>query len=102
MARGHLHPYWFYLLGGEGEGGGGGEQNTLLDNRFLNMSDCLRTSSALLTSHHIVKTVVKKVKKTDLTDIFSTVKMSLAACGKRDYKVTNKGYAAKLAIKAKP
>ena len=40
-----------------------GEQNTLLDNRFLNMSDCLRTSSALLTSHHIVKNVVKKFKK---------------------------------------
>ena len=39
----------------------GGEQNTLLDNRFLNMSDCLRKSSALLTSHHIVKNVVKKV-----------------------------------------
>ena len=34
------------------------------------MSDCLRTSSALLTSHHIVKNVVQKnVKKTDLTDI---------------------------------
>ena len=33
--------------------GEGGEQNTLLDKRFLNMSDCLRTSSALLTSHHI-------------------------------------------------
>ena len=56
MARGHLHPYLFYLLGGEVE------QNTLLDNRFLNMSrDCLRTSSALLTSHHIVKNVVKQV-----------------------------------------
>ena len=45
-----------------GRGGGGG-QNTLLDNRFLNMSDCLRTSSALLTSHHIVKNIVKKFKK---------------------------------------
>ena len=45
------------------EGGGGRKQNTLLDNRFLNMSDCLRTSSALLTSHHIVKNVVKKFKK---------------------------------------
>ena len=43
-----------------GEVGGGG-QNTLLDNRFLNISDCLRTSSALLTSHPIVKNVVKKV-----------------------------------------
>ena len=42
-------------------GGGGGEQNMLLDNRFLNMSDCLRTSSALLTSHHIIKNVVKQV-----------------------------------------
>ena len=41
--------------------GRGGEQSTLLDNRFLNMSDCLRTSSTLLTSHHIVKNVVKKV-----------------------------------------
>ena len=39
--------------------GRGGEKNTLLDN--------LRTSSALLTSH--VKNVVKKCKKTDLTDI---------------------------------
>ena len=56
MERGLLHPYYFYLLGGER-----GEQNTLLDNRFLNMSDCLRTFSALLTSHHIVKNVVKKV-----------------------------------------
>ena len=37
-------------------GGGGGEQNTLLDNRFLNMSDCLRKYSALLTSHHIQST----------------------------------------------
>ena len=45
-----------------GEGGGGG-QNTLLDKRFLNTSDCLRTSSALLTSHHIEKNVVKKFKK---------------------------------------
>ena len=61
MARGHLHPYLFYLLGRE-VGGGGGGQNTLLDNRFLNMSgDCLTTSSALLTSHHIVKNVVKQV-----------------------------------------
>ena len=42
-------------------GRGGGEQNMLLDNRFLNMSDCLRTSSALLTSHHIVRNVVKNV-----------------------------------------
>ena len=47
---------------------GGGEHNTLLDNRFLNMSDCLRTSSAQ-RSHHIVKNVVKKVLKTDLTDV---------------------------------
>ena len=47
--------------------GGGGGQNTVLDNRFLR--DCLRTSSALLTSHHLVKNVVKKVLKTDLTDI---------------------------------
>ena len=46
-----------------GRVGGGGEQNTLLDNRFLNMSDYLRTCSALLTSHHIVKNVVKKFKK---------------------------------------
>ena len=45
----------------EGEGGRGGEQKTLLDNRFLNMSDRLRKSSALLTSHYIVKDVVKKV-----------------------------------------
>ena len=58
MERGLLHPYYFYLLGGER-----GEQNTLLDSRFLNMSDCLRTFSALLTSHHIVKNVVKKFKK---------------------------------------
>ena len=42
-------------------GGGEGGQNTLLDNRFLNISDCLRTLSALLTSHHIVKNVVKQV-----------------------------------------
>ena len=41
--------------------GGGGEQNALLDNWFPIMSDCIRTSSALLTSHHIVKNVVKKV-----------------------------------------
>ena len=40
---------------------GKGGQNTLLDNRFLNMNDYLRTSSALLTIHHIVKNVVKKV-----------------------------------------
>ena len=40
---------------------GGGGQNTLLDDRFLNMSDCLRTLSALLTSHHIVKNVLKQV-----------------------------------------
>ena len=39
--------------------GRGWKQNTLLDN--------LRTSSALLTSH--VKNVVKKCKKTDLTDL---------------------------------
>ena len=32
------------------------------------MSDCLRTSSAQ-RSHHIVKKVVKKVLKSDLTDI---------------------------------
>ena len=58
MERGHLHPYYFYLLGRER-----GEQNTLLDSRFLNMSDCLRTFSALLTSHHLVKNVIKKFKK---------------------------------------
>ena len=42
------------------EGGGGG-QNMLLDNRLLNISDYLRTSSALLTNHHIVKNEVKQV-----------------------------------------
>ena len=47
MARGLLHP--LVLLVGWG---GGGEQNTLLDNRCLNMRDWLRTSSVLLTSHH--------------------------------------------------
>ena len=47
----------------------GGGQNMLLDNRLLNMSDYLRTSSALLTNHHIVKNEVKQVLKTDLTDI---------------------------------
>ena len=57
MVLGHLHPYWL------GVGRGGGEKNTLLDNRFLNMSDCLRKYSALLTRHHIVKNVVKKFKK---------------------------------------
>ena len=46
---------------GKAGGGGEGGQNTLLDNRFLNISDCLRTLSALLTSHHIVKNVVKQV-----------------------------------------
>ena len=43
-----------------GGGVGGGGQNTLLDNRFLNMSDCLGTSSALLTSHHNSKKCRKK------------------------------------------
>ena len=33
----------------------------LLDNRLLNMSDYLRTSSALLTNRHIVKNEVKQV-----------------------------------------
>ena len=41
--------------------GRGGGQNTLLDNMLLNMSDYLRTSSALLTNHHIVKNEVKQV-----------------------------------------
>ena len=36
------------------------EQNTLLDNRFLKMSDCLGTSSALLTTHHDSKKCRKK------------------------------------------
>ena len=39
----------------------GGGQNMLLDNRLLNMSDYLRTSSALLTNRHIVKNEVKQV-----------------------------------------
>ena len=39
----------------------GGGQNMLLDNRLLNISDYLRTSSALLTNHHIVKNEVKQV-----------------------------------------
>ena len=60
MARGHLHPYLSYLSGGLG---GGGEQNTLLDNRLLNISDFLRTSSAKLTNHHIIKNVVKESLK---------------------------------------
>ena len=47
--------------------GRGKEQNTLLHN--------LRTSSALLTSH--VKNVVKKLKKTDLTDILLSKCLSL-------------------------
>ena len=51
-----IHISWAW-----GGGGGGGEQNTSLDNRLLNMSDCLRKYSALLTRHHIVKNVVKKV-----------------------------------------
>ena len=34
--------------------------------------------------------------------LFFWRKMSLAACGSRNYKITNKGYAAKLAIKARP
>ena len=36
---------------------GRGEQNTLLDNRFLNMSDCLGTSSALLTNKKFKKLI---------------------------------------------
>ena len=39
----------------------GGGQNMLLDNRLLNISDYLRTSSALLTNHHILKNEVKQV-----------------------------------------
>ena len=49
---------YFFILKMKNKWRGGGRQNTLLDN--------LRTSSALLTSH--VKNVVKKCKKTDLTD----------------------------------
>ena len=44
-----------------GRGGGGAEH--VVDNRFLNMRDFLRTSSARLTSHHIVKNVAKEFKK---------------------------------------
>ena len=48
---------WFYLLGGEG----GGNRTRYLITGFINMRDYLRTSSALLTSYHMVKNVVKKV-----------------------------------------
>ena len=57
--------------------GGGGEQNMLLDNRFLNMSDCLRTSSALLKSRRFIGKASKIVHERNRhQEIFSRAQVT--------------------------